>query len=349
MLARINHHPRDEFIEFDEEPHIYYIHGVSKGWTSVTTFVHEFFAEFNGFFAARAMVRGRKFPHGDPKYKMYLPLLLDEKGQKRSEPDLIQAIQDKWAMDSNVACTLGTYLHKSIEDFYNQAPLPDPLPSDWEYFLAFDEKRVFDGFTPYRTEWMIYSEEDMICGSIDMIMYRDEDGTYHMFDWKRSKAIRLKGYRGKKGVKCLSHLQDCNYIHYSLQLSIYTNILERKYDLPMESMSIVVFHPSNPTFQAYELKYHKEEVESMFKWRQEERLEPEYKTCHLSDLFQTSLDTPLPKFQTMPASVPACTFFQMSLEPAEPVEPAELVEPPTYSEPMQVDPPLHASQFFQLS
>ena len=45
-LAELNRHPRDEFITFDEGPHVYTVHGDST-FTSVTTFNHSHFEEFN--------------------------------------------------------------------------------------------------------------------------------------------------------------------------------------------------------------------------------------------------------------------------------------------------------------
>ena len=45
-LAEKNFHPRDEFITFDEGPHIYTVHGDSS-FTSVTTWVHSHFSHFD--------------------------------------------------------------------------------------------------------------------------------------------------------------------------------------------------------------------------------------------------------------------------------------------------------------
>jgi ATP-dependent exoDNAse (exonuclease V) beta subunit len=42
---------------------------------------------------------------------------------------------------------------------------------------------------------MIYDKFFQIAGSIDMVFQR-EDGKYEIFDWKRSKEIKLKnGYQ----------------------------------------------------------------------------------------------------------------------------------------------------------
>ena len=137
MLAERNAHPKDAYITFDEEPHIYYIHGDCEGWCSVTTFVHGFFAEFNPYWAAKAMVRSAKFPH-NKKYEQYRQFVYDKDGRRRNDEQIVKDIQKQWDSVGGAARTLGTYLHKAIEDYYNEAPLPDPLPSEWEYFQSFD-------------------------------------------------------------------------------------------------------------------------------------------------------------------------------------------------------------------
>ena len=45
-LQNLNPHPRDQHISFDEGPHIYTVHG-EQGYTSVTTWNHSHFAEFD--------------------------------------------------------------------------------------------------------------------------------------------------------------------------------------------------------------------------------------------------------------------------------------------------------------
>ena len=45
-LAKLNPHHRDQFIEFDEGPHIYTVHG-QQGYTSVTTWNHHHFPGFD--------------------------------------------------------------------------------------------------------------------------------------------------------------------------------------------------------------------------------------------------------------------------------------------------------------
>ena len=44
-------------------------------------------------------------------------------------------------------------------------------------------------------------------------------------DWKTNKSIYQSGFGGT-GYRALSHLDDCNYIHYCLQLNVYRRLLD---------------------------------------------------------------------------------------------------------------------------
>ena len=51
-------------------------------------------------------------------------------------------------------------------------------------------------------------------------------------DWKTSKRINSKAYKNKKGNHPVTaNIDDCNFNHYALQLSLYRYILETYYDL----------------------------------------------------------------------------------------------------------------------
>jgi hypothetical protein len=80
-----------------------------------------------------------------------------------------------------------------------------------------------------------------------------------MVDWKRSKEIKKFGF--KKGLGCCSHLQDCNFVHYTIQLNIYKYILEKNYGLKITDMYIVVFHPSNDSYLEYNIANEQELID----------------------------------------------------------------------------------------
>ena len=111
-------------------------------------------------------------------------------------------------------------------------------------------KKNHADIVPFRTEWLIYDEYYKISGSVDFIVENDDD-TYTILDWKRSKQIE-KDNRFKKFAKFPnSDLDDNNYTHYCLQLNIYKYIIEKNYNKKIKDMYLVVLHPENK-LQNYE-------------------------------------------------------------------------------------------------
>ena len=63
---------------------------------------------------------------------------------------------------------------------------------------------------------------------------------------------------------CLSHLDDCNYIHYSLQLNGYQYILEKKTGLKLRNEHFLIWmNENNDTYEIYKTKDLDEEAKTM--------------------------------------------------------------------------------------
>jgi hypothetical protein len=73
-----------------------------------------------------------------------------------------------------------------------------------------------------------------------------------IYDWKRSKKIDMTN-RYKRMASPLQDLEDCNYIHYSLQLNSYKKLLEKCYDVKVIAMFLCICHPDNDDYKTYEI------------------------------------------------------------------------------------------------
>ena len=131
-------------------------------------------------------------------------------------------------------------MHNDIEYYYNKEPVNNES-EEFSYFQNF--LKDFPDLKPYRTEWMIFHEELMLSGSIDMI-YENSDGTLQIYDWKRCKEIEHEtNYNKYATTQCISHLPDTNFWHYALQLNVYKAILEQKYGKKITDLYLVCMHP----------------------------------------------------------------------------------------------------------
>ena len=256
FLAKKNVHPRDEFITFDEGPHIYTVHG-EQGYTSATTFVHMHFPKFDGEAVAAKLTKSRKMD--DPTYEHY--------GKTKEQ------IQGEWAKNGKESSEAGTKLHYDIECYYNEQPTTKTNDSiEYQYFLQF--VKDFPELTPYRTEWMVYWEEYKISGSIDMV-FENPDGTIQIYDWKRTKSIDHEPSYGNATAitPCISHMPNSNFWHYSIQLNMYKTILETKYGKKVTGLYLVRLHPNNvyKTYERIEVPFLDEEINDLLLWWSEGR------------------------------------------------------------------------------
>jgi hypothetical protein len=292
-LASLNNHVRDGFIVFDEIPHLYYIKGKS-GYTSATTFIHHFFNDFDGQKIASAMVIKKTFTSDPPleKYMKYQPMRFDTvhlpNGKKKrvqlSNSKLVRRIIDSWEKDGDKQSSLGTVMHRQIELFYNDAlneKEEECIQKTKEFglFETYHAEIQSRSWQAFRTEMIVWDEETQLCGSIDMIYidtslnqdlqaWRDGKITLRvrLVDWKRSKGITTGSY-GKFGKGPCCKLPDANFYHYKIQLNLYRYMLEKNYNVQVDSMAICVCHPKNDVYNEFVVGDEQELIRSMVQER----------------------------------------------------------------------------------
>jgi len=229
-LKQKHPHPRDRRIAFDAGPHVYTIdNDPSVKYTSVTTWNHTHFDHFDADAIIQRMMSGKNWPQS----KYY--------GMTRDQ------IKAGWDKNRDEDASAGTAMHYNIECAYNGSLLDDVDDGSVEfgYFRRFhsDHSGLLE---PFRTEWTIFHEEMRLSGSIDMVFKNLDDGTYSIYDWKRSKEIKKTSFGGAFAkTPEIEHLPDSNYWHYSLQLNTYKTILEQKYGMVIRDMFLVCLHPDN--------------------------------------------------------------------------------------------------------
>lgn len=213
-----NQHPRDRRIQFIRDCHLYLVDGVPVD--SVTTRIDSCFPVFDEQYHAK-----RKAVYAGCSPEEFL---------------------NKWAAEGSEAQQLGNMLHESIEKYYHGVPF-DPAP-EFHYFRRFQADHAH--LQPYRTEWRIFDEQQLIAGTVDLVT-SNADGTFDIYDWKRSKKVidpnsglplTIDPY-GKKGVGLFGTISDTSYNRYCLQQNVYRFILEKHYQIRIRNMYLVVMHP----------------------------------------------------------------------------------------------------------
>lgn len=208
-------------------------------------------------------------------------------------PELIQHI---WEKEKNRANGLGTWYHgqreddvlslESIERSGIALPIIKPI-MDGSVKHA-PQQSLQPGIYP---EHFAYLKSAGICGQADRI---EIVGQYiDVYDYKTNKKIEKESYKDWEGVSkkmlhCLSHLDDCNFYHYALQLSIYMYIIH-KHNHQLTPRNLILHHvifeeigkdeygypitklddkgdPIVKSIVPYQLPYLKREVQDMIKW-----------------------------------------------------------------------------------
>ncbi|MBR5456993.1 MAG: PD-(D/E)XK nuclease family protein [Bacteroidaceae bacterium] len=227
---------QDGKLSFNEEEHRYSLDGVE--FRSVSNVVGMFFREFDA----------------------------EGISLKKCNGNVVEAarLREVWESKGAVASQAGTFLHKQIEDYLNGKLVPDLLcdvfyegcylklrdridiSREWSYFKSFERNTTFQ---PFRTEWRIYDADARIAGTLDFVCCCP-DGTYEIYDWKRSNKIDpTETNRWANGLNGLEHLTDTSYIHYCLQQNLYRYMLEKNYGIKVSRMNLVVLHPELPSYR----------------------------------------------------------------------------------------------------
>lgn len=142
----------------------------------------------------------------------------------------------EWETYGRECAEAGTELHSYGEALFNKR---DDVPAPSSIKALHAKQAVTDlfakGYKLATTELLVYSDELEIAGQSDILLKKRVPGTkdeweYMIYDWKfLSKPLAQKSfYTRRGGYKMMSgpfqKLMDCNWIHYSIQLSLYQTL-----------------------------------------------------------------------------------------------------------------------------
>jgi CRISPR/Cas system-associated exonuclease Cas4 (RecB family) len=252
LLEDKNKHEKDEHIAFQDEGHRYWIKGKADNVVSTTGLIKRYFDEFDHDLIMRMIMRSERY-WSDPEYKYF---------RKRSNE--IIAI---WQEIGSKAAAEGSYNHLQIELFYNGLVADFSKYELNTLFKAFDRDHM-SLYEPFRTEMLMFNEKLLVTGSCDILFKNKRTKKLVLMDWKFVKKLDIKS--SKKAKTPLEHLRDCNFVKYSMQLSIYRYILESEYGYEFEGQFLVILHKNQKKYKKVETEYLKHEVEVIFKLREAE-------------------------------------------------------------------------------
>ena len=200
---------------FKPEKHEYLSQDPNEGikWTSVTSFVGQFKQPFDKLNVAKKVSKSKK--------SKWYGMTVDE-------------ILDAWKHQADNAIDRGNWYHNqreadllaidTISRFGQELPVINPIVDENETKLAPSQK-LEDGVYP---EHFVYLKSVGLCGQSDLVTVLDNK--INILDYKTNKEIKTESYvnwegKSQKMNPPVSHLDDCNFNHYALQLSVYMYIM----------------------------------------------------------------------------------------------------------------------------
>jgi hypothetical protein len=198
-------------------------------WTSVTTLISSLKKPFDAKKVAERVSKNKKS-------KWY-----------GVDPKLIVQI---WDNEATRATTLGTFYHNqresdlcsfaSIEREGVTVPVFKPYEGDNGLKIA-PLQKLEPGVYP---EHMVYLKSAGLCGQSDLVEV--VNGRVNIIDYKTNKEIKTESFKNWEGMteKMLDpvqHLDDCNFNHYALQLSVYMYII-LKHNPKLQAGKIFIHH-----------------------------------------------------------------------------------------------------------
>ena len=234
-------------VVFTEDGHTYTIDG--KPATSVTTFIGKFKKPFERDFWATKSAK--------------------------KENKTLQEILDKWDSISLRACNKGSKFHAFAENYINNKVLPNII-YDFDidmkaydkiesHFLKFYEDSK-ENLIPVSSELCVGSSQLGICGMVDQLYYSKTLESLVIFDWKTNKKMSYKSKFKNNMLEPISHLPECEFTTYSLQLSLYKYIIELETKLDIKKCFIVWFNEKNDSYKLIECADYKKEIVNMLNY-----------------------------------------------------------------------------------
>ena len=254
---------KDNFLFFDEGPHKYN-DTLGNEYRSVTTLIGDYYNHFDADYWAHK--KAREQGKSEKQIRAEWDRIKDEACERgtATHNGIEDAIKSVSKFKESIRYLEETKSGRCI----TIADIPDliPRPLDVEEFKDATQNkypeiyRVFDFYT--ERGYTIYSEigafliDYLISGTIDIFCYRPTD--FVILDWKTNRdGLKFEAGYYKKDKSTipnqltnewvkkrqsmlppLNHLDDCNGMHYTMQLSLYAIMAEIILDIPCTGLGL---------------------------------------------------------------------------------------------------------------
>lgn len=226
--------------KFTDETHTYFYKGNKVG-ISTTGLIHQYSNEFDKWGMSANVARKR--------------------GVSQLE------VLEEWRVENLHSTIKGSMIHEFAQSLWEEKDYIftyDDLPE------CIDKKRLMkellimsnqaiNFYNDYKDLYELVGCEIYLgvpdydeCGATDMILKNKFSDEILILDFKSNKKIEYESFGHKKMLIPLNKFEDCNFIHYSLQLSAYSYKLEYMTGIKDKEKLIVYFDCTKENYQIIE-------------------------------------------------------------------------------------------------
>ena len=247
-------------IDFHEEEHFYTLNDYRFG-ISATSLIETYAQEFDSDGISQ--------------------MVANKRGISQKE------VLDEWKKENEFSCIKGSCIHLKAQSLWmgtnyeiDYNAIDDTIDKDRlkkEYDIM--SKQATDFYNDYKDmydmiqdEFIVWSKEFDIAGSIDGIMYNKNTQQCCILDFKSNKDLQFKSKYRKKMKVPLHELDDVNGQHYYIQLSIYKYLIEKYTNIKVDELFIVYFNINADSYEIIEIPYLYEEVRKILELRRANKM-----------------------------------------------------------------------------
>ena len=238
-IREITHN--DNTVIFNPQNHSYYIKGTDQRLTGVTTFIKKFFPKFDADEVAERVAPDRGV-----------------------SPEVLKA---EWKEKGQRAIDDGKNVHSYSEYVFGNGSKVEPINHRAYNLMVQLFKTALklnsQGYVSLSVEKIVFSAALGLLGIIDLLMKNIDKKIVLIIDFKTSEEINAYN-PFQNAFNPISHLEDANLVHYSLQLNLYQYILETEKYFPADvEFKKIIVHLMEDDYRAYVCRDMKLEIESM--------------------------------------------------------------------------------------
>ena len=264
----------DGKVLFYEKSHTYKLG--KKKLTSGTTFVKQFVNPFDAKDIARKISKGFKFRNNRKRLQGLEVTDLEKKKQTMKH----------WINEWKQSAIDGTSVHYFMEQLIKRENKSDHKLGELKDAKDVVQNKYLQGEEWFRhysrsvgepsmfPEVITYNEEAGIAGQIDLMCYRNEivngvetiNQVLDIIDFKTNKSIDKVSKYGNKCLTPLEEFSDCNFFHYTLQLSLYAFMEEIK-GVPIGDLLLI--HLQEDKYTVIKVPYQRDIIRTLLNYNEE--------------------------------------------------------------------------------